>query len=672
MRQTTGDDVKALGHGDPARIGAYRLLGLLGEGGMGRVYMGRSEGGRTVALKVVRSEIAQVPDFRRRFAREVDAARRVAGPWTAAVLDADVEAAVPWVATQYIPGPDLHTAVAQDFAPLPERSVRFLANRLALALQAVHGGGLIHRDLKPSNILVTVDGPRVIDFGIARALDGLDTMAAESALTRTGLVIGSPGFMSPEQARGRELTPASDVFCLGSVLVYAATGRQPFGAGGNGGLAAQLFSVAEDEPDLSGVPSSLVDLVRDCLTKDPQQRPTPGQIAERTEDGSTEPWLPGEVLVQLARRTAELLDYDPAPAPSSAASASVSASSQDHPATVRTPELPSPPFPTMPARPPAVPLPSAPARRRRTAVVAGAAAVAIAVVGGLVALAPWEDDSSGSGGKAGKGNSAGGTMATVPRKFTGTWEGQLAKKGSMKSDRVVRVEILPGGDKISVQTVDSERFCMVESAPVKVKKDFYERLVLSTPKLRTGAPASEKAACAGQRVGSLVAVSADSSETTTLKWEFGDHAVTLFKKPKIAVQQQVPTKFTGHWKIRRDDSGFSRDRQLQLQTVTIDPGNVLLTSKVAVSVKAGKPGEATWCYYQGSVFSISGEKKDFLFTTNLESGSPSNDSADTGCPASLPAQMYSTGNDEKHLNVTTMGSEGFAASGSFGLQRANP
>ncbi|MFD9884797.1 serine/threonine-protein kinase [Streptomyces alboflavus] len=658
--------MKALGHGDPARIGAYRLLGLLGEGGMGRVYMGRSEGGRTVALKVVQSEIAQVPDFRRRFAREVDAARRVAGPWTAAVLDADVEAAVPWVATQYIPGPDLQTAVAQDFAPLPERSVRFLANRLALALQAVHGGGLIHRDLKPSNILITVDGPRVIDFGIARALDGLDTMAAESALTRTGLVIGSPGFMSPEQARGRELTPASDVFCLGSVLVYAATGRQPFGAGGNGGVAAQLFSVAEDEPDLSGVPSSLVDLVRDCLAKDPQQRPTPGQIAERTEDGSTEPWLPGEMLAQLARRTAELLDYDPEPA-------SASAARQDHPATVHTPGLPSPPFPTMPARPPAAPLPSAaPARHRRTAVVAGAAAVAIAVVGGLVALAPWEGDSSGSGGKAGKGNSAGGTMAAVPGKFTGTWEGQLAKKGSMKSDRVVRVEILPGGDKISVQTVDSERFCMVESAPVKVKKEFYDRLVLSTPKLRTGAPASEKDACAGQRVGSLVALSTDSSEPTTLKWEFGDRAVTLFKKPKIAVQQQVPTKFTGHWKIRRDDGGFSRDRKLQLQTVTINPGNVLLTSKVSVSLKVSNPGKVRYCYYEGSVFLISGEKKDTLFTTTLEPGSPSDDSADNPCPASLPAQMYMPGVEEKHLWMITMGSEGVAATGSDGLERANP
>ncbi|WP_157876054.1 serine/threonine-protein kinase, partial [Streptacidiphilus griseoplanus] len=206
--------------GDPALVGPYRLIARLGAGGMGLVYLGRSEQGRTVAVKVVQAEYAGHPEFRRRFAREVAAARRVGGSWTAAVLDADPEAAVPWVATQYIPGPDLHTVVAEDFGPLPEYSVRILANRLALALQAVHGAGLIHRDLKPSNVLVTVDGPRVIDFGIARAMDSL---AGDSLHTRTGMLIGSPGFMSPEQVRGLELTPASDVFCLGAVLVYAAT-----------------------------------------------------------------------------------------------------------------------------------------------------------------------------------------------------------------------------------------------------------------------------------------------------------------------------------------------------------------------------------------------------------------------------------------------------------------
>lgn len=300
MEQLTGQD--------PTHIGPYRLIARLGEGGMGLVYLGRSDLGRTVAVKAVQAEHAQNPEFRRRFTREVAAARRVGGDWTAAVLDADTEAAVPWVATQYIPGPDLTTVVGKDFGPLPEHSVHTLANRLALALQAVHDAGLIHRDLKPSNVLITVDGPRVIDFGIARALDSI---GGDSLLTRTGMLIGSPGFMSPEQVRGHELTAANDVFCLGAVLVYAATGRLLFGATDTG-LNAHLFRIAEEEADLTGVPDSLVDLVRECLAKDPAMRPTPAQVVARTETDRAEEWLPGSVLAQLGRKAAELLDFTPA------------------------------------------------------------------------------------------------------------------------------------------------------------------------------------------------------------------------------------------------------------------------------------------------------------------------------------------------------------------------
>ncbi|MEU3316905.1 bifunctional serine/threonine protein kinase/MFS transporter [Streptomyces sp. NPDC006662] len=299
MEQLTGQD--------PTYIGPYRLIARLGEGGMGLVYLGRSDLGRTVAVKTVQAEHAHHPEFRRRFAREVAAARRVGGDWTAAVLDADTEAAVPWVATQYIPGPDLTTVVGRDFGPLPEHSVHTLANRLALALQAVHDAGLIHRDLKPSNVLVTVDGPRVIDFGIARALESI---GGDSLLTRTGMLIGSPGFMSPEQVRGHELTPASDMFCLGAVLVYAATGRLLFGATETG-LNAHLFRIAEEEADLTGIPDSLVGLVRACLAKDPTARPTPAQVAERTRTDRGEEWLPGPVLAQIGRKAAELLDFTP-------------------------------------------------------------------------------------------------------------------------------------------------------------------------------------------------------------------------------------------------------------------------------------------------------------------------------------------------------------------------
>ncbi|MFE2547922.1 MDR family MFS transporter [Streptomyces sp. NPDC059355] len=343
---------------DPTRIGPYRLIARLGAGGMGLVYLGRSEGGRTVAVKVVQAEYAGHPEFRRRFAREVAAARRVGGSCTAAVLDADPEAAVPWVATQYIPGPDLHAVVAEHFGPLPEHSVHTLANRLALALQAVHEAGLIHRDLKPSNVLVTVDGPRVIDFGIARAMDSLAEQ--HSLHTRTGMLIGSPGFMSPEQVRGLELTPASDVFCLGAVLVYAATGRLLFGATDTG-LNAHLFRVAEEEADLAGVPDVLVDLVRACLHKDPARRPSPREVAERTAPDQAAEWLPGAVLAQLGRHAAELLDFAPSipaqhrPEPQAPATASTEAPApQDQP--------PAQPPPLPPAYAPTSPAPFDPAR----------------------------------------------------------------------------------------------------------------------------------------------------------------------------------------------------------------------------------------------------------------------------------------------------------------------
>src|SRR5690606_26295315 len=225
-----GCRVEALRPEDPRGAGAYRLIARLGAGGMGRVFLGRSARGRMVAVKLVHPELARDPDFRRRFRHEVEAARRVGGEWTAAVLDADTDSETPWVATAYVPGPSLQEVVDLH-GPLPEASVLALAGALARALQAVHGNDLIHRDLKPSNVLVTIDGPRLIDFGIARSVD-------TGVATRTGTLIGSPGYMSPEQVRGAPLTPASDVFSLGAVLAYAATGRPPFG-GGEGGVHAQ-------------------------------------------------------------------------------------------------------------------------------------------------------------------------------------------------------------------------------------------------------------------------------------------------------------------------------------------------------------------------------------------------------------------------------------------------
>lgn len=304
--------MEKLGPGDPQRIGTYRLLARLGAGGMGHVYLARSDRGRTVAVKLVRQELAEQEEFRARFRQEVLAARRVGGYWTAPVLDADTEADIPWLATGYVAGPTLQAVVGHDHGALPERSVRILAAGLAHALQDIHAAGLIHRDLKPSNILVTIDGPRVIDFGIARALETV----TESGLTRAGALVGSPGFMAPEQVRGDRITPACDVFCLGSVLAYATTGVLPFGSA-DSGVHAMMFRIAQEEPGLDGMPEGLADLVRACLRKDPAARPGLGEILELTgaedtvSDGrSRDPWLPSALVAQLGRHAVQLLDTE--------------------------------------------------------------------------------------------------------------------------------------------------------------------------------------------------------------------------------------------------------------------------------------------------------------------------------------------------------------------------
>ncbi|MFC9932382.1 protein kinase [Streptomyces sp. NPDC127190] len=307
--------MQKLGPGDPQHIGGYRLLARLGAGGMGQVYLARSDRGRTVAVKLVRAELAAQEEFRARFRQEVQAARRVGGYWTAPVLDADTEAAVPWVATGYVAGPSLQQVVGHEHGALPERSVRVLAAGLAHALKDIHAAGIVHRDLKPSNVLVTLDGPRVIDFGIARALEATAVGGAE-ALTRAGALVGSPGFMAPEQVRGDRITPACDVFCLGSVLAYAATGTLPFGTA-DSGVPALMFRIAQEEPDLAGVPEGIADLVRDCLRKDPTARPSLDALLERmgaedTVSGgrSRDPWLPSVLVAQLGRHAVGLLEVE--------------------------------------------------------------------------------------------------------------------------------------------------------------------------------------------------------------------------------------------------------------------------------------------------------------------------------------------------------------------------
>lgn len=234
---------------------------------MGRVYLGRSPGGRHVAVKAIRADLAESADFRTRFAREVSAARRVSGIFTAPVVDADLDGPVPWLATSYVAGPSLATAVVTG-GPMSAGSVLALAAGLAEGLSAIHAAGVVHRDLKPSNVIVADDGPRVLDFGISLS-------AEASALTQTGMVVGSPGFMSPEQADGHDVGPPSDMFSLGAVLAFAATGQGPFGTGST---AALVYRVVHSEPDTSALPGEIRPLIERCLDKDPRHRPTAGQV----------------------------------------------------------------------------------------------------------------------------------------------------------------------------------------------------------------------------------------------------------------------------------------------------------------------------------------------------------------------------------------------------------
>src|SRR6516164_1197800 len=260
--------MEPLAAGDPRQTGPYRLRSRLGAGGMGRVFLGFSPAGRAVAVKVVHPQLAADPAFRVRFAREVAAARAVSGAYTAPVLAAGTDDDPPWLATLFVAGPSLAEAVTAA-GPLPAVPAWRLAAGLAEALAEIHGRGLVHRDLKPANVLLAIDGPRVIDFGISRALEA-------TSVTATGTTVGTPSFMSPEQAEGGPPEPAGDVFSLGGVLAFAATGAAPFG---DGSPAEVLYRVVHSAPALDGIPVPLRDLVSGCLAKAPAARPPLSRLA---------------------------------------------------------------------------------------------------------------------------------------------------------------------------------------------------------------------------------------------------------------------------------------------------------------------------------------------------------------------------------------------------------
>lgn len=287
---------------DPRRIGPFEVLGRLGAGGMGLVYLARSASGRRVAIKTVRTELAEDQLFRVRFTREVEAARAVSGFYTAAVVDADPRAAVPWLATAYVPAPSLEEIV-NDCGPLPAQAVRWLAAGVAEALQSIHGAGLVHRDLKPSNVLVVEDGPRVIDFGIASGV-------SNTRLTMTNVAVGTPAYMSPEQAKdSRSVTGASDVFSLGSMLVFAATGHPPF-HGAN--PVETVFMLLREGPDLEGLPDELRPLIESCMQMEATARPNPADLQAQLaphlfgsgsdDSGTASAWLPEKAVALIESR----------------------------------------------------------------------------------------------------------------------------------------------------------------------------------------------------------------------------------------------------------------------------------------------------------------------------------------------------------------------------------
>jgi hypothetical protein len=361
------------------QIGPYTVLTELASGGMGRVYLARSPGGRTVAVKTVLAgaDGGTVPEAdRRRFAREVALARRVRGLFTASVVDADAEAHVPWMATEYIPAPSLNELVASQ-GPLEPAGLHWIAAGMIEALVSIHAAGLVHRDVKPSNVLLPEDGPRLIDFGISQAAD----------ITRTKAALGTIAFAAPEQARGEPSTAASDVFSLGATLFFLVTRRSPYRGMGEGTAMEQLVRVAEGDLDLHGLPAELDDLILPCLALDATRRPTPhallaqvsARLAERPQARGAADWLPrgwSAAIEQHRRRRTEEADAAQRRIDPDAATERV------RPALARTGHLPGPTPP--------------PAPRRRTGLLLGTALAGLLAGGGVIYALQQQDDGGGT------------------------------------------------------------------------------------------------------------------------------------------------------------------------------------------------------------------------------------------------------------------------------------
>ncbi|WP_405583593.1 serine/threonine-protein kinase [Streptomyces sp. NBC_01190] len=479
--------MQSLGAADPQSVGGYPLFARLGAGGMGQVYLARTPAGRPLALKTVRTEFSLDPAFAERFAREIRHADRVRSPWTVAVIDfSPAGSSTQWLATEYVAAPSLADWVAGN-GPLPEASLTALATELCEALQAVHQAGLAHRDVKPSNVLLASTRPLLIDFGIARA-------AEDSRHTRTGGVIGSPGYMAPEQATAGISAEPGDVFALGAVLVHAATGRGPFNRlGENPSVPALLYRVVHEEPDLHGVPQALLPLIRACLAKSPADRPTARAAAELLleADRPVGRWAlrqPPGLAAELAARQAEMrvaLDVSPAvrssthpitvvdagaspsdpprdgtggvseaeyhfsgtrtaddrpargdgpaptPAPGPAPGPGPGEDGADLDATSPVPQ----PIPQPVPLPVPLPVPQPPVGRRRAQLAIAGGVVLVALAGLLVhSVLDGGSDHSDSGGGSGASTDPAGTPSTAPFSLPASWVGTWVGTGPGNPD----------------------------------------------------------------------------------------------------------------------------------------------------------------------------------------------------------------------------------------------